>query len=78
MLFLHVWEIIDTPCNWYLDHIHVRRAAGDWVVHLPHLTVAFHSDQFDGDSNASPCENGRVHHLCVLGVRIVEEKSFIQ
>lgn len=58
----------------YLDHIHVRRAAGHRVVHLPHLPISFNSNQFDGNCHTSTSENRRVHHLCVLKQT---EKKFI-
>lgn len=50
----------------YLHHVDVCGAAGDRVVHLPHLAVSLHGNQFDGHRDPPTCENGRVHHLCFL------------
>lgn len=50
----------------YLHDIDVCRAAGDRVVHLPHLAVSLHGNEFDGHRNPPTCENGGVHHLCFL------------
>lgn len=50
----------------YLDDVDIRRAAGDRVVHLPHLAVSLHSNEFDGHRDPPTCENGSVHHLCFL------------
>lgn len=50
----------------YLDHIHVCWAAGDGVVHLPHLAVSLHGNQFDGHRYTPTSKYGGVHHLCVL------------
>lgn len=50
----------------YLHDVHVRRAAGDRVVHLPHLPVSLHGHQFDGHRDPPTCENGSVHHLRFL------------
>lgn len=50
----------------HLNHVHIRWAAGDRVVHFPHLPISFHGNHFDGHGDAATCEDGRVHHLCVL------------
>lgn len=50
----------------YLDDVHVCRAAGHRLIHLPHLPIGLHSNHFNRHREAPPCENGCVHHLYVL------------
>lgn len=50
----------------YLHHVDVGGAAGDRVVHLPHLAVRLHGNESDGHGEPPTCENGRVHHLGLL------------
>lgn len=50
----------------YLHDVDVCRAAGDRVVHLPHLAVSLHGNEFDGHRDPPTCENRSVHHLRFL------------
>lgn len=50
----------------YLHDVDVCWAAGDRVVHLPHLAVSLHGNELDGHRDPPTCENGSVHHLCFL------------